>query len=319
MQLRVQRGLLLRARLELSRDVLAGLAVGRERFIEGAAPLGDRLRGRGQRLEHPRYAGPQRLGRRDRLARPLEPGLALGALALQALELVALGRKLRGQRKPPACLRAVVGGGPAVLDHRFDPATLLAGLVARAHRGAVDGCRALGLCVAPRRIAAGSLERRRGALLGLGGGLAGGDQQIAPVALRQHALLSDRGRLAKLAGRPRPDATRASDRDAGELLGNLLERLDDPGVAKQRPRHPHRRVGAPEPVSQPLRAGRRRAGGRRQVDVGGRGDQRTAALAAGAIEQRRSVAAVADDRGPQSSVQSGRERQLVARVDLELV
>ena len=89
-----------------------------------------------------------------------------------------------------------------MLDHRFDPATLLAGLVARAHRGAVDGGRALGLGVAARRLGAGSLERRRGDLLGLGGRLAGGDQLIAPVALRQHALLSDRGRLAKLAGRP---------------------------------------------------------------------------------------------------------------------
>src|SRR6185312_6945956 len=74
-----------------------------------------------------------------------------------------------------------------------------------------------------------------------------------------------------------------------------------------------------EEVRQALRAGGGRAGGR----LGGRaagltGEQRAAPFRAGAVEQRLGVGNVLHERGVEPSAEGGRERELVARRDLQL-
>ena len=119
------------------------------------------------------------------------------------------------------------------------------------------------------------------------GGLAGADQRLAAVALGQHALLPHRRRLAQLARRRRPDAPGAGDGDAGEAVREVVEVVDDPGVAQQpraraRPSAPARGRGRP---GARLPAARSRPAAARSGCVGRVEHQRAAAVGAGAVEQ----------------------------------
>ena len=320
-QLRVQRGFLLGALLELRRHVLSGLPIGAERELELLASPGDRARHMLERDDHAADARQQRLVARVRGVQPLDPRLPLGALALLALSRAAGRRQLGGHLHATTRVGAVVGRRAPALDRGRDPPLLLARLVAAGDRGAVRGDRVLGLGVGARHRLAVTLERRPRRELGLRRRLAGSDQRVAAVALGQHALLAHRRRLAQLAGPGRPDPSGERDRDPVEPAGQPLEALDHPHVAQQRSRK-RRRVSRPVDVSgERLGSVLRRWLGdcvrlRRAI---GRRDQRAAAIGAGAIEQRGGGGQIAQHRGAQPAVERGRDRELVAGIDLELI
>ena len=170
-----------------------------------------------------------------------------------AIELSQLGAALR--------VGALVGCPAALLDPAARLALGLGGLVARAGRGAR---RAIGLVaggVGLRDGGGGRLDLRQRGVLGLRGALDLGDQGVAAVALGEHAVLAAGGHLAQLARGRGPHAARLRDRDAGEVLGDRVERLDHPHVGEQHVRERVRRLVGVDAVQQPLGAGPGRTGG----------------------------------------------------------
>ena len=162
-------------------------------------PRADRRGGFGERLGEPLGRGAQRLVARQPLALGGDPPLALDALALGALDQAPLAGERGLELRAPLGGRALVGRGPALLDHPAGVALGLGGLVALA--GGRAG-RAVGLVAG----GVGGLDRPRGlldlrerGLLGLRRALDLGDERVAPVALGQHAVLAAGGHLPQLA------------------------------------------------------------------------------------------------------------------------
>ena len=145
-------------------------------------------------------------------------------------------------------------------------------------------------------------------VLGLHGGLARGDQLLAPVALGEHALLAALWRLAHLAMASVPDAPRAVDGDAVEAGWQMLDLLDDPGVPQQPLRDREHALVAGDEA---------RRGGARRARAGSRprrtrcervDDQHAAAVGAGGVEQRRGPRAPAR-RAPRAAGRRARRRR----------
>ena len=221
-------------------------------------------------------------------------------------------------------VRPVVGRGPPTLDRRRDPPLLLARLVALVDRGAVRRDRPLGLGLGARHRLAVALERGAGRVLGLHRGLARPDQRVAAVALGEHALLADRRRLAELAraATTTPGPTRVTATPS-KPIGQPLEALDHPHVARAGARASAGRIGRSvdvlgERLGSVVRRGARspasRAPRRRTDAISARPPSAPArsSSAPAAVRSR-------DHRRAQPPVERGRDRELVARVDLELV
>ena len=244
----------------------------------------------------------------------------LGALALGAGEHLALGGQLGGELRTAAGVRPLVGRGAAALDLGLDPALLLGRLVERPDRGPVGGDQLLAAGLgarsrpAPARSSAARASSSAWALASLAR-----DQPLAAVALGEHAILADRRRLAQLPRGRRPHAPGLGHRDAVEADRRAPRDRRPPTCARSSARaSAERRLAAADVVDQPLGAGAARRPATAPVSPRAR-HQRTAALAAGSVEQLRAGVAVLDDRGPEPPVERRRERELVARVDVELV
>ena len=172
-----------------------------------------------------------------------------------------------------------------------------------------------------------ALERRAGAVLGLHGGLARPDQRVAAVAFGQHALLADRRRLAQLARAGGPHAARARHRHAVEPIGHVLEALNDPHAGEQAACAPGDLSRSVHVVAERLgpvvrrgsRVWRGFRGPGRVRRVTGLHDQGPAAVGAGAVEQRPGGDPVPEDRGAKPPVERRGDRELVPRIDVELV
>ena len=284
LQPRLDLRLLCRARPQLGRQPLSGLAVGAQLGLERGEPLADGLGGGGQRRGEPLRGGTQRLVPSEPLALGGDPPLAIGTLALGALDQPPLARERRLDLRPPLTRRTLVGRGAALLDQPAGVPLGLGRLVARTSRRAG---RLIGLV--PRRVrglhrARCLLDLRRRRLLGLRCTLHLGEQRIAPVALGEHPILTARGHLTKLADDGRPGAPVTRDRDAPEPFGERRQVVHDPDAGEQRRGEPPvalvahvggERLGA-------ARGRRRIGGGRRRT---GRHDQGGAAVAAGAVEE----------------------------------
>ena len=217
-------------------SALARGAAGDELGVERVGARGDR---RGEPFEHlreARGAGRERLLGAQPAAQALDARGALGPLALGALGGPPLGPELAGDLRPAHGGGALLRRAAALLDPPGGAAALLLG----------DGQRVRDLAQGALGLLAHALGGRDGllggraavarGLLGRDGGVAGGDQLLAAVALGEHALLAAVGRLAQLAVAPVPDAAVARHRDAAEAGRQLLELLDEPGV----PQQPHR-------------------------------------------------------------------------------
>ena len=155
-------------------------------------------------------------------------------------------------------------------------------------------------------------------MLGLHRALGLAHQDVAAVALGEHALAAALRRLTQLAPGGEPGAPGRGDGDAGEAVGQRLDVVDDPGVGEQPPGQGERAVRAAHEVGEPARA---RDGRLVPARPGARaaGDERAPAVAAGAVEQAARSGQVVDDRGAQPPAERGGERELVAGLDLELV
>ena len=138
------------------------------------------------------------------------------------------------------------------------------------------------------------------------------DERVAAVALGQHALRAALRRLAQLAGEAEPRAAGARDGDAGEAGRQLIEVLDDPRVGQQPARERHR---GRRPARRCRPGGARPGAGgvvrARRARRAGVGDQRAAAVGAGAVEQRAAGGEVVDDRRAEAPAE--RRRRARAR------
>ena len=125
-------------------------------------------------------------------------------------------------------------------------------------------------------------------MLALRGEIRAGDEPVAFVAAREHALGAALAQLANLADGGEPHAPLPCRGDAGEVARQILQTLDDPGVGEQpRGEREHLRRAAQQ-LEQPARAGCRRglAARRGAHAATGLGEQRRAAVRAGPVEQR---------------------------------
>ena len=145
-------------------------------------------------------------------------------------------------------------------------------------------------------------------------------QALPASQLLEHALVAARGRLAQLAGGGDEHAARARDRDAAEAVRQPVERLDQPGVRQQR----SAQRGRPRLRS----ASRGRAAARRlapaaiparrhaaPAPAGGRCRPPSRRRRAGCSPSRRSSTTP----GAQQRAERGSDRQLVARLDADVL
>src|SRR5689334_10017564 len=163
----------------------------------------------------------------------LQPPLALPALAIGALDQLALGRDRALDLLAAIGAGALVGNVPALLDQPARVPFRLGGLIAgagRLARGAL-GLVALGVGLGDRLLGVFDLGER--GTFGLRGRLDLAEQLIAAVALGEHPVLTAGRDLAKLARRGRPDAPVLRDRDRAEVP-KALDVLDDPDVGEDR-------------------------------------------------------------------------------------
>ena len=250
--------LLLCAGAQLRRDALPRLTIGSQGGFELGPALADGREDRLQVFADPGDHRAERLVPGDAGPQTLDLLRALGAIALDALDASPLGPQLRVDLSPAAGGRAFIRGGPAALNRGNESARLLGGLVALNRRRPMRRDRGFTGAVEPARLGDRGLDLHAGRLLGLDRRLAGGDQHVTTVALGEHPLLADCGCLSQLARGGREHPSRMGDRDAVEVVGNLIEAVDHPDVPQQPAREHGRLVIAGDLVGQPLGPGHRR-------------------------------------------------------------
>ena len=148
----MQARLLLRARAELAGDMLAGLAIGGERLLEGGALLGDRRgggleRARARRRSTGRSASSRAIAPARRVSRAPRSVRSCSARS----SVAPLGGDLGRQLSPATGAGTIVGRGATALDQGSGAALVLGRLVAFADCRAVGGDRLLALGLADRR------------------------------------------------------------------------------------------------------------------------------------------------------------------------
>ena len=248
---------------------------------------------------------------------------ALGPFAGDPLGLAALGGELALELGPADRQRTLLGGRAALLDQPRGVALALerAGVVAR---GLAQ--RTLGLLAGAVGLVSVLLRAlRRGArgVLDAGGAIDREDQLLALVAAGEHALGAPLGDLAHLPGGGKPHPPAGGDGDTREILREILQALQHPGVGEQPLGESEHRAGSAQKPDQGTRAGHRglvwpcRRGFLR-VGLQG-GQQRGGAVRSRAVQQRRGALQVWDERRVQATPESSRERELVAGLDAQRV
>ena len=282
---------------------------------EGVAPRANRL---GGPIECSRRepAAANDLGvPRGPAAKRIHRSGVLGALLLDPVGQAPLGSQVGEQLGSPHRTGTLVGSLAPARDDPLDPGQRLGRL------GLLTRCapqRDLGLLA--RRV------RRENRLAGLTGGsggggllasrgLRGGHQLVAATALLQHTLSTAHGRLGEPARGAVKQPARAGDGHAGEALGDRKERVDHPDAGQQPVGELAQPVARADVLAQGPSTGRRRSPVAAAPSTGAHERRRTAL--ARAIEPALARREVLHEGRGQDGTERRRQRQLVARLDVQ--